>query len=163
MQKFKVFLENFNCFLCHRSHKKHTNNTNSKPVAATVEEPSTPRRQSLVLQNGNIRPADTNDTTSEQLVEALVTMEDATSEVTFKTKPIQQITAQTVNVDRMTIVSNSVSHSQPSVDNKVQFCLYLQCTYQNVLDTFTYYHQAHFQNKKQYIQFVLIINPLNVF
>lgn len=65
-------------------------------------------------------PADTNDTTSEQLGEAQVSMDDATSEVTFKAKPIQQITAQTVNVDRITIVSNSVSHSQSSVDNKVQ-------------------------------------------
>lgn len=108
----------------HRSHKKHANNASLKPAAATVEEPSTPRRQSVVLQNGNnFMPADTSDTTSEQFGEALVSIDDATSEVTFKEKPIQQITAQTVNVDRITIMSNSVSHSQPPVDNKVHILI----------------------------------------
>ncbi|KAK5642294.1 hypothetical protein RI129_008461 [Pyrocoelia pectoralis] len=119
-----------------RSHKSKANQEHKVKVLTTEDATTTPRRQSLVLDNGSSETIEQvnmhkpNDLPTSPLVNL---DESQTAEVTYvsqpaasiqisKAKPIQQIAAQTVNVDKITITSNNLhskTNSTQFMDTKV--------------------------------------------
>uniref|UniRef100_A0A1Y1LRU6 Rho-GAP domain-containing protein n=1 Tax=Photinus pyralis TaxID=7054 RepID=A0A1Y1LRU6_PHOPY len=119
-----------------RSHKSKANQEHKVKVLTTEDATSSQRRQSLVLDNGSSETIEQanmhkpNDHARSPLVNL---DESQTVEVTYvsqptasiqisKAKPIQQIAAQTVNVDKITITSNNIhskGNSTPIVDGKL--------------------------------------------
>ncbi|KAF2897952.1 hypothetical protein ILUMI_08227 [Ignelater luminosus] len=119
-----------------RSHKpKATQDVKPKIMNAEDASPS-PRRQSLIIEppsaqttieSVNITQTQSNNNDTPKA--ALVNLDDTkTAEITYvsqpaasiqisKAKPIQQIAAQTVNVDKIIITSNNL-HSKPNNSNQ---------------------------------------------
>ncbi|KAF5298980.1 hypothetical protein FQA39_LY11612 [Lamprigera yunnana] len=116
-----------------RSHKSKIQENKVKVTSA--EDSSSPRRQSLVLDNTVAEMTELNNMhnkPNEVSRTPLVNFDDTQMpDVTYvsqpvasiqisKAKPIQQIAAQTINVEKITITSNNMhSRSNNQCDNKV--------------------------------------------
>lgn len=117
-----------------RSHKSKVQENKVKVL--TTEDTSSPRRQSLALENSTpdiTELSNMHNKPNDMPRATLVTLDDTqTPEITYvsqpvtaiqisKAKPIHHIAAQTINVDKITITSNNV-HSRTGnnqYDNKI--------------------------------------------